>query len=151
MAMGESRPDGLPLHTDMFDYSQCPTPTFMGHAGHVSLCAFRHRDPGHVSLCAFRHRDPDFSLDPLSTNRRFQPYTELAVLGAVVVAGTTAESVQVLIPDCTVSPVGSDVVIDLRHVVELSMGAPFDMGKDLPPPDLAAALYPNSAGLLGGD
>ena len=133
MAMGESRPDGLPLHTDMFDYSQCPTPTFMGHAGIE-----------HVSLCAFRHRDPDFSLDPLSTNRRFQPYTELAVLGAVVVAGTTAESVQVLIPDCTVSPVGSDVVIDLRHVVELSMGAPFDMGKDLPPPDLAAALCPNS-------
>ena len=39
---------------------------------------------------------------------------------------------------------GSDVVIDLRHVVELSMGAPFDMGKELPPPDLAAALCPSS-------
>ena len=128
-----SRPDGLPLHADTFHYSQCQTPTFMGDAGFE-----------HVALSAFRHRDPDFSLDPLSTNRRFQPYAELAVLGTVVVAGTTADSIQVLIPDYTVPPVGSDAVIDLRHVVELSMGAPFDMGKELPPPDLATAPCPSS-------
>ena len=97
----------------------------------------------HVAMAAFRHRDSDFALDPLSTNRRFQPYTELTVLGTVVVAGTTTESIQVLIPDCTVPPVDSDVVIDLRHVVELSLVAPFDMGKELPPPDLASALCPN--------
>ena len=97
----------------------------------------------HVAMAAFRHRDPDFALDLLSTNRRFQPYTELAVLGTVVVAGTTRESIQVLIPHCTIPPVDNDVVIDLQHVVELSLGASFDMGKELPPPDLAAALCPN--------
>ena len=31
--MGESRPDGLPLHADMFDYSECQTPIFVGHTG----------------------------------------------------------------------------------------------------------------------
>ena len=102
--------DGLPLHADTFDYSQCQTPTFM-----------RDAEIEHVALSAFRQRDSDFSLDPLSTNRRFQPYPELAVLGTVVVSGTTAESIQVFIPDCMVPPVGSDVVIDLRHVVELSI------------------------------
>ena len=49
-----------------------------------------------------------------------------------------------LIPDCTVSPVGSDVIVDLRHVVELSMGTPFDMGVELSPPNPAVALCPNS-------
>ena len=109
------------------------TPTFMGDAGFE-----------HVAMAAFRHRDPDFALDLLSANRRFQPYTEMAVLGTVVVAGTTTDSIQVLIPDCTEPPVDSDVVIDLRHVVELSMGAPLDMGKELPPPDIAVALCPIS-------
>ena len=33
--------------------------------------------------------------------------------------------------------------IDLRHVVELSLGSPFDMGRELPPPDLALSLTPN--------
>ena len=96
-----------------------------------------------MALAAFRHRDPDFALDPLSSNRRFQPCTDLVVLGTLVVAGPTPESIQVLVPDCTIPPVGKYVVIDLRHVVELSMGAAFDMGKELPPPDLASALCPN--------
>ena len=47
-------------------------------------------------------------------------------------------------PDCTIPPVGNDVHIDLRHVVELSLGSPFDMGRELPPPDLALCLTPNS-------
>ena len=47
-------------------------------------------------------------------------------------------------PDCTVPPVGNDVQIDLRHVVELRMGPAFDMGHELPPPDLALSLCPNS-------
>ena len=34
-----------------------------------------------VAMAAFRHWDPDFALDPLSTNRRFQPYALLAELG----------------------------------------------------------------------
>ena len=62
----------------------------------------------------------------------------------MVVAGTTQESLHVLIPDCTIPPVDNDIVIDLRHVVEVSLGAPFDMGKELPPPDLAAVMCPNS-------
>ena len=61
-----------------------------------------------------------------------------------MVAGQTPETIQVLVPDCTVPPVGNDVRIDLRHVVELTMGPAFDMGLDLPPPDLAFALCPNS-------
>ena len=129
-----SRPDCLPLDANTFDYFQYQTPTLMRDAGFE-----------HVALAAFSHRDPDFTLNPLSTNRQFhQPYTELAVVGTVVVAGTTADSIWVLIPDCMVPPVGSDAVIDLRHVVELSMGAPFDMGKELPHLDLAVALCPNS-------
>ena len=47
-----------------------------------------------------------------------------------------------LVPDCTIPPVGYDVRIDLRHVVELRQGSAFDMGHDLSPPDLA--LTPNS-------
>ena len=35
-------------------------------------------------------------------------------------------------------------MIDLRHVVELSLGAAFDLGEELPPPDLASDLCPNS-------
>ena len=97
-----------------------------------------------MALAAFRHRYPDFALDPLSSNLRFQPCTDLAVLGTIVVAGPTPESVQVLVPDCTIPPVGNDAVIDLRHVVELSMGTALDMGKELPPPDLASAICPNS-------
>ena len=129
-----SRPDGLPLHEDMFDYSRYQTPTFMGDAGFE-----------HVAMATFRHRDPDFALDPLSTNCRFQPlYPELAVLGTVVFAGTITGSIQILIPDCTIPPVDNDVINDLRYVVELSLGAPFDMGKELPPPYLVAALCPNS-------
>ena len=30
------------------------------------------------------------------------------------------------------------------HVVELCLGSPFDMGRELPPPDLALSLTPNS-------
>ena len=68
----------------------------------------------------------------------------LPVLGTVVVAVPTRESIQVLIPDCTVPPVGNDVQLDLRHVVELQMGPAFDIGHKLPPPDLALSLAPNS-------
>ena len=93
----------------------------------------------HVALATFHHRNPDFALDPLSSNRWFQRSLDLSVLGTIVVAGPTPESIQVLVPDCIIPPVGNDVVIDLRHVVELSLGAAFDLGEELPPPDLASA------------
>ena len=83
-------------------------------------------------------------IDPISTNRRLHPGMAITALGTVLVAGPTRESIQVLVPDCTVPPVGNDVQIDLRHVVELRMGPTFDMGHKLPPPDLALALCPNS-------
>ena len=47
-------------------------------------------------------------------------------------------------PDCTIPPVGSDVRVDLRHVVELRLGSPLDMGRELPPLDLALSLTHNS-------
>ena len=46
--------------------------------------------------------------------------------------------------DCTIPLVGNDVRVDLRHVVELRLGSPFDMGRELPPPDLALSITPNS-------
>ena len=113
--------DGLPQHEDTFDYSKCDIPTFTRDAGRE-----------HVALAAYSHRDPDFALDPLSSSRQFQPNSDLAVLGMVVVASPTPDGIQVLVPDCTVPPVGVDVRIDLRHVVELSMGPAFNMGHDLP-------------------
>ena len=93
---------------------------------------------------SFRHHNTDISLYPLSTNRRFQPFTQLAGLGTMVVAGMTPESIQVLIPDCTERPVGDNVTVDLRHVVELFMGNSLDMGTELPATNLAEAMCPNS-------
>ena len=81
----------------------------------------------HEALREFRRHDKD-PLDPLSTNRQFQPFTELPGLGTIVVAGTTPESIHVLIPDCTEPPVGGDVTVDICHVVELFMENSFDMG-----------------------
>ena len=65
-------------------------------------------------------------------------------LGTVVIAGHTRETIQVLVPDCTVPPVGNDIRIDLQHVVELKMGPAFNMGLELSPPDLALSLCPSS-------
>ena len=79
----------------------------------------------------------------MSTKQRFQPHADLAVLGTVVVAGRSPETIQVLVPDCIVPLVGNDVRIDLRHVVELTMRPAFDMGLNLPPQDLALSLCPN--------
>ena len=69
--MAERRPDVLPLHAGLFDYSVCQTPTFVGHTGLE-----------HETICAFGHHNPDFSLDPLSANRRFQRNDNGNYLGA---------------------------------------------------------------------
>ena len=129
--MAMSRPDGLPLHGENFDYNLNDTPTFA-----------RDTERLHLAFASFQHADRDIALDPLSTNRRLQ--MDIPVLGTVIVAGPTPDTIQILIPDCTIPPVGNDVRIDLRHVVELSLGSPFDMGRELPPPDLALSLTPNS-------
>ena len=85
--MADRRSYGHPLHAFPFDYWMCHTPTFVGHTGIEDQ-----------ALRSFRHHDADIALGPLSTNRRFQPFTQLAGLGTTVVAGTTPESIQVLIP-----------------------------------------------------
>ena len=95
-----------------------------------------------MAFASFQHADRDIALDPLSTNRRLE--TDIPALGTVIVAGPTPDTIQILIPDCTIPPVGNDVPADLRHVVELSLGSPFDMGRELPQPDLALCLTPNS-------
>ena len=129
--MAMSRPDGLPLNGENFDYTLSDTPTFAGDTERV-----------HVAFAAFSHVDRDIALDSLSTNRRLQ--TDIPVLGTVIVAGPTKDTVQVLVPDCTIPPVGNDVRVDLCHVVELRLGSPFDMGRELPPPDLALSLTAHS-------
>ena len=130
--MADRRPDGLQCHAFPFDCSICEIPTFVRHTGIE-----------HETLRSSRHYDTDIALDPLSTNRRFQPFTQLAGLGTMVVTGTTPESIRVLIPDYTEPPVGDNVTVDLRHVVEFIMGNPFDMGSGTAPTDLAGAMCPN--------
>ena len=45
-----------------------------------------------------------------------------------------------MIPDCLIPPVGTDVHIDLCHVVPLQLGPATDIGDDFPPPGLTLAL-----------
>ena len=93
-----------------------------------------------VALSPFRHSDSDFAFDPLFINRRLPGHPDLPVLGMVVLAGPTPDTIHVMIPDCLIPPVGSDVHIDLRHVVMLQLGPATDIGDYFPPPDLALAL-----------
>ena len=139
-----SRLDGLPLQDGAFDYSQSDIPMFSGDTGG----AF-------VTLSVYEHADADCAFDPLSSNRRFPTIANLPVLGTVIAAGPTRESIEVIIPDCLVPPVGEEVRIDLRHVVTLSLGPAIDMGRTQPPPDLdqLSRTYAGTAapGILGGD
>ena len=58
---------------------------------------------------AFGHDDADISFDPLSANQRFSGTADLAVLGTLVFAGPTSESLDVMVPDCIV-PLASGAV-----------------------------------------
>ena len=82
--MAMNWPDGVPLNGESFDYTD--TPTFTDDIGRV-----------HVALTAFHHVNQDLASDPVSTNRRF--YSDIPVLGTVVVADSTGDSIQVLLPD----------------------------------------------------
>ena len=77
--------------------SQRDTPAFAGNTG----------DP-HIALSPFGHSDGDFVFDLLSTNRRLPDHPDLPVLGTVVLAGPTADTIHVMISDCLVPPVGPD-------------------------------------------
>ena len=82
-----------------------------------------------VRMNAFDHEDVDISFHPLSANRRFSGTSDLAVLGTLVFAGPTRESIDAMVPDCIVPPAGGSVRVDLRHHVSLSLGQALDMAK----------------------
>ena len=54
-----------------------------------------------VRLNAYGHEDADIAFDPLSANR-FTGTADLAVLGTLVFAGPTRESIAVMVPDCII-------------------------------------------------
>ena len=97
-----------------------------------------------VRVNAYGHEDADVAFDPLSANRRFAGTADLAVLGTLVFAGPTRESIAVMVPDCIVPPVNGTVCVDLRHHVGLSLGPSMDMTNWSPKPNLERALCPAS-------
>ena len=97
-----------------------------------------------VRLNAFGHEDADIGFDPLSANRRFSGAADLAVLGTLVFAGPTRETISVMVPDCIVPPVSGTVRVDLRHHIGLSLGPAVDMTNWSPEDNLAKSLCPAS-------
>ena len=97
-----------------------------------------------MRLNAFEHDDADVAFYPLSANRRFVDAADLAVLGTLVFAGPTRESISVMVPDCIVPPVSGTVRVDLRHHVGLSLGPAVDMTNWSPEANLERALCPAS-------
>ena len=83
-------------------------------------------DGDEVRLNAFGHEDANIAYDPLSANRRFAGTADLAVLGTLVFAGPTRETISVMVPDCLVPPANDTVRVDLRHHVGLSLGPAAD-------------------------
>ena len=56
-----------------------------------------------VRLNAFNHEDADVAFDPLSANRRFSGTADLAVLGTLVFAGPTRETISVMVPNLCIA------------------------------------------------
>ena len=123
--MAVSMPDDLPLCENHRDYNFNEKSPFISDDTDTP-----------VAFSSYQHDDVDIAFDPLSTNRHLN--TDIAVLGTIIVAGPTPPSIQVLVPDCLSLPVGNAAQIDLHHMIELRLGSPFDMGRDLPPSDLAS-------------
>ena len=97
-----------------------------------------------VRLNAFNHADVDVAFDPLSANRRFSGTADLAVLGTLVFAGPTRDTISVMVPDCLMPPENATVRVDLRHHVGLSLGPAVDMTNWSPEDHLERALCPGS-------
>ena len=97
-----------------------------------------------VRLNAYGHEDADIAFDPLSANRRFAGTADLAVLGSLVFAGPTRESIAVMVPDCIIPPANNTVRVDLHHHVGLSLGPAVDMTSWSPEANLERALCPAS-------
>ena len=100
-------------------------------------------DGDRLHINAFDHDDVNVAFDPLSTNRRFPDTADLAVLGTLVFGGPTRDSIDVMIPDCLLPPMGGDVRVDLRHLVTLSLGPAMDVSDSVPASNLDRALCPN--------
>ena len=66
------------------------------------------------------------------------------VLGTLVFAGPTRESISVMVPDCLMLPVNGTVRVDLRHHVGLSLGPAVNMTNWSPEDNLERALCPAS-------
>ena len=97
-----------------------------------------------VRLNAFENEDADVGFDPLSANRRFSGTADLAVLGTLVFAGPTRESISVMVPDCIIPPASGTVRVDIRHHVGLSLGPAVDMTNWSPEDHLERSLCPAS-------
>ena len=97
-----------------------------------------------VRLNTFEHEDADVGFDPLSANRRFAGTADLAVLGTLVFAGPTRETISVMVPDCLMPPANGTVQVDLRHHVGLSLGPAVNMTNWSPEDNLERALCPAS-------
>ena len=95
-----------------------------------------------MRLNAFGHEDASIAFDPLSANRRFVGAADLAVLGTLVFAGATRDSISVMVPDCLVPPENNIVRVDLRHHIGLSLGSAVDMTNWSPEAHLERALCP---------
>ena len=96
-----------------------------------------------VRMNAFDHEDADIyrSTRCLRIDVFLVPPT---VLGTLVFGGPTRESIDVMVPDCIVPPVGGTVRVDLRHHVSLSLGPAVDMANWVPETHLEKALCPSS-------
>ena len=66
------------------------------------------------------------------------------MLGTLVFAGPTRESIDVMVPDCLAPPASGSVWIDLRHHISLSLGPAVDMSAWVPETHLEKALCPTS-------
>ena len=120
--------------------SQQPTPPVNKYTGSYTEDA----EGDGVRMNAFGHEDADIAFDPLSANRRFPGTADLAVLGTLVFAGPTKESIDVMVPDCLIPPASGSVRIDLRHHVSLSLGPAVDMSNWVPETQMEKALCPTS-------
>ena len=115
--------------------SQQPTPPVKQHTGSYMEDA----DGDGIRMNAFDHEYADVAFDPLSANRHFPSTADLAVLGTLVFAGPTRESIDVMVPDCLLPPAGGAV-----RVVSRSLGPAVDMSNWVPETQLEKALCPIS-------
>ena len=98
----------------------------------------------HCTIRPYNHVDPDMARDPLSTNRRLFDSGEIELFGTMVVAGPTTDVIYVLVPDNTTCTADEIAPADLQHVIGIRLGAPENLGSNLPREDLHLSLCENS-------